>query len=553
MRRFLASLVAISLIPIATFAFDYQDRSERYTDAESFSLAESAAISLLTEAGSVSGNPDGSFRPERQLNRAEFLKMSLGVVDAFDGAIEEHEGAHACFPDVRSGDWFHPYVCVAKDADLVNGYPDGFFRPERPVIYVEAVKILSNLFEYDVEEGSGEFWYRPYLNEAGDRGVLIPGSVQPGDRLTRGQAARLVAAYLAESEGELDIYRDAERGKIPSQSSSSRSSVSSRSSSSLGSSSSSVSSGSTPSEDAGFPARSQFLILGERTKPIATASFFASLEPMSIRSVKVVMEDDYESIDAMYLVDANGERLGTLSLDIYDTTDKTWKTTFGSGTGKHFEKDSENVLGIELLLKGRNQGGRSEEMIQVDSFSLTVEGDWSQNTYQNIPADIPYPKHQTAQAEITEAKNALKDTEALPVGTDQVIAGFSIGGVKISGARLAIETLEFEVAKSSSVTIAGVELGATDSNVRSACTVSGQTVSCAAIPPEIGEIGGSPRPLRLFADVTLSSGAQNPFLQVTLNQPGIIGENGAIRWTDGTGHFTWVDMEAPVARGTRFE
>jgi hypothetical protein len=39
---------------------------------------------------------------------------------------------------------------------------------------------------------------------------------------------------------------------------------------------------------------------------------------------------------------------------------------------------------------------------------------------------------------------------------------------------------------------------------------------------------------------------------VDLGQPGSIGVNGAVRWTDGAGHYTWTEFTAPVVRGTRW-
>lgn len=549
MRKIIASLLSLGFIPVAVLALDYSDPATKYEDADTLTVAENAAVGLLTYQGSVEGNPDGTFRPDRMLNRAEFLKIASSVSGQEIAVPDE-----GCFPDIRTSDWFMAYVCTAFGYDYVRGYPDGLFHPERNVNYAEAVKILVNMFGYNVSEGTGERWYVPYMDAAADRGVLLPSVVAPDHFLTRGQMARLAAAFYAETLDELDVYREAEKGNVThSRSSSSMSSVSSRSSSSASSNKSSSSLQSSVSDTHGFPAQSHILILGERTPVIASAKFFANLEPMHIRAVKVVMEAEYESIASMYMVDSDGKQLGQLTLDSLDLTHKTWRTTFSSETGKHFDKDSETVLGIEVLLKGRNEGGTSEEQIQVDSFDLTVEGEWSQNTYQNLPAQIPYPQHQTAQAEITEVKNALKENEALPVGTDQLIAGFSIGGRKIAGAELAVETLEFDLSKASAVTVSSVQLGASDTSTRSPCTVSSQTISCASIPAEIGSIGSGPRTVRLFADIALASGTQNPFLQISLNQPGSIGVNGAIRWTDGTGHFTWVEMEAPIARGTRFE
>ena len=148
--------------------------------------------------------------------------------------------------------------------------------------------------------------------------------------------------------------------------------------------------------------------------------------------------------------------------------------------------------------------------------------------------------------------NTLKEQDALPVGTDQLLAGFTFYGEAIPQANVMLDQLEFEVSKSSQVSVSGWELGATDTSTRIECTMSNTTVSCVNIPAELGNIEGS-RTLRLFADVSLTSGASNPFLQISLNAPGSIGTNGAIRWTDGTGDFTWVELEQPVARGTRWE
>ncbi len=84
------------------------------------------------------------------------------------------------------------------------------------------------------------------------------------------------------------------------------------------------------------------------------------------------------------------------------------------------------------------------------------------------------------------------------------------------------------------------------------CAVSDTLVSCIAIPDELGTLTG-PRTLRLFGDVSVDSGASSPFLQLSLNQAGSVGQSGAIQWTDGTGHFVWTELPSPVARGTMWK
>ena len=557
MRRLLSSLslFLLAFSPVMVAALDYSDRTDDYDDTPSVQ-SEAVAISVLTSLEAVQGYPDGTFHPERKLNRAEFLKIAL----LSHGGIEiTDDDSRTCFPDVRVTDWFSKFVCHAKNNGIVSGYPDGMFHPERNVNYVEALKILSELYSYDLPEPPANerwTWFRAYVLVATEHGVMLPGDIAFDHFLTRGQMARLAVAYRAEFEGELEVYRDAERSGFSSSTSSVSSSKSSSSSSksSTNSSSSSVSSSSSTSgQSADFPARSRLLVLGERSEPIGSASFFANLEPMLIRGVQVEMMAEYESIDAMYLVDSSGNQIGRLNLDVNDQTNQRWKASFATEGAHRFEKDSENVLGIEILVKGRNEGGESEEMIQMDDFSLTVEGEWTHNTYASRPDDLPYPKHQTVQSKFTSVVNAGTETDSLPLGSNQLVGAFTFRGQVVAQADLRITELNFTISKPSSVLTTSWELGSTDSSTRSACTVSVDTVSCASIPVELGDTDAGPRTLRLFADVTLQNGAVNPFLQLSLNAPGAIGTNGAIRWTDGSGNYTWVEMQQPVARGTRWE
>ena len=138
-RTFSTALVL--LIPATVLALDYHDATPRYKDAP-FTRSESAGISVLTNLGVVSGYPDGSFHPERTLNRAEFTKIALlsrGTI------VVSSSDASNCFPDVKADQWFSRYVCLAKTRGVVKGYPDRKFHPERSVNYLEALKILGEL------------------------------------------------------------------------------------------------------------------------------------------------------------------------------------------------------------------------------------------------------------------------------------------------------------------------------------------------------------------------------------------------------------------------
>lgn len=101
------------------------------------------AIRYLTKEGIINGHPDGSFKPEDPINRAELTKM---VVEMAVGNPGDFAGNYSnCFPDVAY-DWYSPYVCYAKSKNWVNGYPDSSFKPENHTNRVEATKIILNAY-----------------------------------------------------------------------------------------------------------------------------------------------------------------------------------------------------------------------------------------------------------------------------------------------------------------------------------------------------------------------------------------------------------------------
>ena len=147
--------------------------------------AQATAISYVKDQNIVEGYPDGTFRPDNPINRAEFTKIVVGaVVD--DEEIESSD----CFPDV-SNEWFAKYVCTAKEQELIKGYPDGSFKPEGTINFVEAAKIISGAFSLDTS-GDDETWYKPYVEALA--GVnAIPVSIESFDQeITRGEMADII-------------------------------------------------------------------------------------------------------------------------------------------------------------------------------------------------------------------------------------------------------------------------------------------------------------------------------------------------------------------------
>ena len=154
-------------------------------------------ISLLQERGVIHGYPDGTFRPNTPINRAEFLKL------VFAAKSEIQPSGSECFWDIPAGVWYGPYVCAAKRRGIVDGYSNGSFKPEKIVLTVEAIKMLSLAYGRTVEEPKGELWYKPYTDLLNDDHILPRSSYLPAEPLTRARAADLIVRMLKYDEERL--------------------------------------------------------------------------------------------------------------------------------------------------------------------------------------------------------------------------------------------------------------------------------------------------------------------------------------------------------------
>ncbi len=147
------------------------------------------AISYIKMRGITTGYPDGTYKPEAQINRAEFTKILMQYAYAAD--LSGFNG-QACFRDVKASDWFSKYVCLAKDKGVIGGYPDGTFRPGDNINVAEALKItLEATVEDEIFDAGGE-WYQKYLNVAAAGGFMLGEWSDVTKKITRGEMAQFI-------------------------------------------------------------------------------------------------------------------------------------------------------------------------------------------------------------------------------------------------------------------------------------------------------------------------------------------------------------------------
>lgn len=96
------------------------------------------AVSTMTRAGIVNGYPDGTFRPNAPITRAEMAKI-IALFAKLEPSAER-------FPDT-AGHWAEPYIRLAAGSGWIEGYPDGTFRPDRAITRAETVTMIDRVLE----------------------------------------------------------------------------------------------------------------------------------------------------------------------------------------------------------------------------------------------------------------------------------------------------------------------------------------------------------------------------------------------------------------------
>lgn len=152
------------------------------------------SVDTLSSLGVLTGYPDGTFRPDRGLTRAEFCTIAVKSMGATN-ALAMYEN-RTIFPDVRANHWARSYInyAVAGEKKIIAGMPDGSFAPDSPVTYGQAITILVRMLGYS-DSDAGMLWPQGYLALAAKLG-LSDAPATGAEPISRGTAATLFAKLL---------------------------------------------------------------------------------------------------------------------------------------------------------------------------------------------------------------------------------------------------------------------------------------------------------------------------------------------------------------------
>lgn len=110
-------------------------------------------IRVASDRGWLKGNPGGKFQPERKLTRAELAQVLVRLPVWATAA-----GTEKSFTDV-DGHWAAGAIADVAGSGLLDGFPDGSFRPDQPITRQETVRIFNALLGRTPErDGIVPYW-----------------------------------------------------------------------------------------------------------------------------------------------------------------------------------------------------------------------------------------------------------------------------------------------------------------------------------------------------------------------------------------------------------
>ncbi len=186
MKKLIATALAVVMI-FGLVSVGFAATSE-FPDIEGYEFE--AEVRRLASLGVIAGYPDGTFRPEEAVTRAEFAKMIV-VMLGLENAANLMKGQAVSFSDVPATHWASGYINVAEMKGVVNGYPDGTFKPEGSITYAEALKMILTAMGYHEEGFVVLRWPTTWIIQAAEIGLDEDVEVLANLPITRGEVAKL--------------------------------------------------------------------------------------------------------------------------------------------------------------------------------------------------------------------------------------------------------------------------------------------------------------------------------------------------------------------------
>lgn len=188
---FLCFIIIFSLFTPFAQAASFKDvpNSHRFFDD----------IDFLSDADIITGFPDGTFKPDQAVTRAQ-AAILIGKTFELDGTKRK-----TSFSDVNTTNTASGYIESAAKKGIISGFPDGTFRPGQTVTRGQLAIILAKAFgltetaDVDFTDVSKTAAAYPYIQQIVAADITYgyeDGTFKPNNAVIRGQFAALLSRAL---------------------------------------------------------------------------------------------------------------------------------------------------------------------------------------------------------------------------------------------------------------------------------------------------------------------------------------------------------------------
>ncbi len=128
--------LAVALITMITALFASFPASAAFSDVPD-DHSYKKAITTLSKLNVINGYENNTFEPDKNITRAEFTKIivyTLGYDKVTDKITQ--------FTDVSEDHWANANIKTAYDLGIINGFDETTFKPDDPVTYEQALKMV---------------------------------------------------------------------------------------------------------------------------------------------------------------------------------------------------------------------------------------------------------------------------------------------------------------------------------------------------------------------------------------------------------------------------
>lgn len=204
----LKSLIAASVLAVCcitgTVLVSAAEESKSFSDVN-YSDDTGAAIKKMTDAGYLKGYPDGTFKPNATITRAELTTVFNNVF----GYTEINNADMKDFADNSDPKaWYYTAVRIAQSNGYINGFEDNTFRPQDNFTREQTAVVIALAGKLENKEIKPEIldavspWAVQYVDAVINNNIipLETGMFRAKENITRGEVCRALVNFVPDKD-----------------------------------------------------------------------------------------------------------------------------------------------------------------------------------------------------------------------------------------------------------------------------------------------------------------------------------------------------------------